>query len=638
MNGVLDKIVWFFANADAHQVIAPLVLPIAIGLGLYQSHYPYVLLRALWERAFGDGFVPLTKEDAPSLGMTMPTLLRNREDLEGLRTGLASAIASGYLGRLTIVAVIDGLDQAPALVSELRVWARAQKLPPNVVLEITGSPHRVGKAYAGDLGVKHLARMAQLRKIPEKPPIYFNMDADCELGPYALDRMVRLLMRRSWVTGQPGTIVTSHVSIRESEYYRGLRHLFTLKGQLSIAVAREYLVAIGLGRHNILRVLPQNGASGALYCTWFEIVEWAPRWARFLTTLRTRDWLLWWLGEAPPAFDPERIEPLPEAMTGMGEDTWLSWLACAARFDPQGCVTVALPRTPLHALWYALLAFVARPFRYDPHAKIYTTTPTSIRALFLQRIRWNVSRIWTVQCWNLGLLYHLSIGIPAIVDVVLATAFQAIVVVGLVLAPFAGPVSAMAPAIFVLVECGYFVERTLATLLAMLADRGERGRWKKLLALPLAGSFHLLFNVATTISGFWMQVLGNGYNDRFAPEETLIRGGTSRIALWYRTKRFFGLCVRSVIHGDVPLGWFWVGWGDTPWTPNGYSGWTSGEIPPVVKPVPAAVPAEQPVVEEIAKALSLVSPPPATDEDLADSGVRPRIAVTASHPERTSAA
>ncbi len=624
---MLEKIAWFFANADAHRVAAPLVLPILVGLCLYQSHYPYVLVRALWARAFGDGFVPFGVGEAPAIGMTMPTLLRTREDYEGLVRGLASAMTSGYPGHVTLVAVIDGLDAAPGLVAELRRWVRVRSRRTGVHVVVTGAPSRVGKAMAADLGVQEIARLAREGRIPAKPAIYFNMDADCELGPHALDRMVRALERRSRLTGAPGTIVTSHVSIRESEYFRGLGSLLTVRGQLAVTVAREYLVAIGLGRHNAFRLLPQNGASGALYCTWMEIAEAAPRWARFLGGLRGSDWARWWLGAEPPRFDPEREAPHPEAMTGMGEDTWMSWLACAARFE-RGRLTLALPRTPAHALYYAAVSFVARPFRYDALAKIYTTTPTTVGALFRQRVRWNVSRIWTVQCWGWGLLYHLSIGIPALVDVVLATLFQAIVVAGLVIAPFAGRAPAMAPALFVLVEIGYLLERSLGTAIAMVVDRGERGQWKKLLGLPFAGTFHLVFNVATTVWGFGLQVLGNGYNDRFAPEETLVRGGTSRIALGYRARRFVGLALRSIVRGDVPLGWFWIGWHETPFTPNGYEGWTSGVVPPVVRAPETASLGESSVADS-----ALASEEPTAEDEYPDSGIRPRpsLDVTSSH-------
>lgn len=647
MNGITDKLVWFFANADAHQVVAPLVVPFAIAFGLYQSHYPWVLLRALFHRVFGDGFVPFRAGEAPPLGMTMPTLLRNRDDLDGLVASIRSASQSGYPGRLTLMVVIDGLDVEPTLVAELRAFVAGLTLPADMIVKVVGSPQRVGKAMAADLGVLELERLAAAGEIPEMPAIYFNMDADCELGPHALDRMVRALMRPSRLTGKPAMIVTSHVAIREEEYFKGWRQLLTPKGLIAVTVAREYLVAIGLGRTNAMRVLPQNGASGALYCTWMEIVQSAPSWGRFLNDLRLRDWLLWWLGAPPPSFDRRRIEPLPQAMTGMGEDTWMSWLACAARWEGDR-VTVALPRTPGHALWYALVAFFARPFRYDPLAKIYTSTPTSMRALFNQRVRWNVSRIWTVQCWGVGLLYHLQIGVFAIIDVVIATAFQAVVVVALVLAPFAGPVPAMAPALFVLVELAYFVERVIGTTIAMIADPDEKGQWKKLLGLPLAGIFHIGFNVVTTVYGAGQQIFGHGYNDRFAPESTLIEGGTSRIALGFRIRRFYALAWRSVTKGDVPLGWFWLGWHETKWTPNGYQGWSTGQVPGPLLPEPAApaeVPVEEPAIAAAADASLTPAPALVTlgtdvydDDPIPDSGVRRRAErVAAERASRISA-
>jgi hypothetical protein len=633
---LIEKFIWFFANLGAYRLLGLTLLPILAAWCIYQSQYPYVLLRSLWDRAFGDGFRPFAPGAAPSLGMTIPTLLRNRDDLAGLEVGIASAITARYPGRLTVIAVIDGVDAAPELVSELGRWVDAQSIPENVVVEVVGTSTRVGKAHAADVGVRHIVALAARGEIPEKPPIYFNMDADCEMGPHALERMVRALERPSRIHGQPGMIVTSHVAIRERDYWgpdlwRGFWRLFTLRGQIAINVAREYAVAIGVGRQNVLRLLPQNGASGALFCTWFDVVEAAPHWAKFLGELRVVDWMKWWLGAPPPRFDTTRVEALPEAMTGMGEDTWMSWLALAGRME-NGRVSLALPRTPAHALWYAFVGFFARPFRYDPHAKIYTTTPTTIRALFVQRVRWNVSRIWTVQVWGVALLYHFVVGLPAIFDVVVSTAFQATIVAGFLLAPFSGHVAAMAPALLVLVELVYFVERTLGTLLALLQDRGEKGRWKKLLALPFSGTFHLLFNVATTISGFVRQVFGNGYNDRFAPETALVTGGTSRIALGYRFRRFFALAWRSVIHGDVPLGWFWLGWHATKWTPNGYEGWTTGNVPPIIKPLePVITTIAAPARAEVASGgvvLALVDaahPSYAENEELPDSGIRRRV-------------
>jgi hypothetical protein len=119
------------------------------------------------------------------------------------------------------------------------------------------------------------------------------------------------------------------------------------------------------------------------------------------------------------------------------------------------------------------------------------------------------------------------------------------------------------------------VIRGAATLLAMIQDHDLRGHWHKLLALPLAGIFHLVFNIATTIVGFAKDLLGFGVNTHFAPEETLAASGTSRPAIAYRLVRCAKLAWRAVRHGDVPIGWFWLGWNATPWTANGYAGWTN---------------------------------------------------------------
>jgi hypothetical protein len=79
----------------------------------------------------------------------------------------------------------------------------------------------------------------------------------------------------------------------------------------------------------------------------------------------------------------------------------------------------------------------------------------------------------------------------------------------------------------------------------------------------------------------------------FAPETTLIRGGSARIALLYRLRRALLLAVRAVRRGDVPIGKFWLGWGATRWTPSGYAGWTTGRRPPPVLPATAAPESEQ---------------------------------------------
>ena len=139
---MIDKLIWFFSNFDAYRIAGVSLIPILVGVCIYQSQYPYVLLRALWVRAFGDGFRPLTSANAPPLGLTIPTLLRNEGDLEGLRVAIGSALASGYPGPMAIVAIVDGLDVAPALVGELRAWTAAQKVEDRFRVDVIGTPQR----------------------------------------------------------------------------------------------------------------------------------------------------------------------------------------------------------------------------------------------------------------------------------------------------------------------------------------------------------------------------------------------------------------------------------------------------------------------------------------------------------------
>ena len=68
-----------------------------------------------------------------------------------------------------------------------------------------------------------------------------------------------------------------------------------------------------------------------------------------------------------------------------------------------------------------------------------------------------------------------------------------------------------------------------------------------------------------------------GNKTGFAPETTLVKGGSARIALLFRLRRAWLVAWRSLLHGDVPFGAFWWGWRETPWTPSGFEGWTTGK-------------------------------------------------------------
>jgi len=94
--------------------------------------------------------------------------------------------------------------------------------------------------------------------------------------------------------------------------------------------------------------------------------------------------------------------------------------------------------------------------------------------------------------------------------------------------------------------------------------------------LPLSAFYCIAINFFGCAVGVLRDIFGYGNPTNFAPEWTLMKGRCERIALAYRLRRFLALSVRSVVRGDVPLGWFWLGWAETAWTPSGYEGWTTG--------------------------------------------------------------
>lgn len=568
----MQKLVWYLGNAGSIEILAALLLPIGINLVLHQLMHVWVVARELWLRVRG-GDAPEPRPCPPAL-MTVPSLMRSRAELESIRTAMESAAANAYPGALTVIACVDGTTAAPELYRELRKWAASAALPDGVRLLVAGSPERRGKGAAIDSGVEHVARLVQSGAMePERAPVlFFNMDADSRLGARALERLAHALMRPSRITGNPGLIATSHVVIEPSFAWQGWRRFFTMAGWLSLSVAREYIVSIGVGRHN-RGLLPRIGVSGALYCTWFEVLRVAPRYARFITTLRLADWLRWWIGAPPPSFSraEDTLAPLPEGLAGEGDDTWVTWLAMSAHWRG-GELSFDFPRTPLHAIWATVVAYFARTFRYDPRARIFTRTPTTARGLYRQRKRWNVSRIWTSQRWGLALWYALHVGVWARLEVLLNVVFNTVLIVGLVILPFSRMPSMWIAVAFV-VAAGYFALRLAATLVALLIAEDPRRDFTILFAVPTSGIYHLLFNVFPTIDGFVRQVLGFGLNTGFTPEATLVVGGKSRIAIGYRLNRALRLALRSILVGDVPLGWFWLGWSKTRWTPNGYEGW-----------------------------------------------------------------
>ena len=564
----MERVLWHLQTASGSELFGVLWRPILLGFVLYYSSYLGISLRALWRRAgFGVQQKPAT---LPPALIVLPTLLRKPSELTGLKRAVLSIVANDYPGRLLVCPSIDHGDFAPALVMELHRWAQELSLPEGTQVHIVSTPERGGKSMAIDAAIESVVRMVARGELAAFPPVFFNMDADSELADGALWRMAACLSRPGRLSGRRPMIVASNVCVRPSHYWQGWRAFFTLRGQLALQVAREYMNSISLARVNT-RLIPVTSVSGALYCTWSDLAQQAPRYAGFLRTLRPGDLARWWFGARPPSFSRSDAAALPEATTGPGDDTWIAWLAMCARWRGDR-VCLELPRTPVHALLEGILGYLFRPIAYDPAAKVFTDTPTTVRGLFKQRVRWNSSRIWLIQRFGWSMWFHWRAGFPIYLDVAILVGLHAVILLGLLLSPVMGAPANWLAILFI-VNIGYMFLRGSATVLAMIQDGSLWSGRHKLLALPLAGLYHLVFNVFTTVTGFWRDLLGSGVNTHFAPEQTLIRAGTGRVALAYRLRRVYRLSWRALRRGDVPLGKFWFGWQRTRWTDDGYRGW-----------------------------------------------------------------
>jgi hypothetical protein len=589
----MERFFWFLHLRSAFDFVSASAVPFLIGFALYQIDYVLLAVQRLVAIARGARAVPRGRERMPAALLVLPTLLRTKDELEGLKRAITSVVSNGYPGDLYVVAAIDdGAGQSTY--GELAAWARSSLASANVRVFTLGIEGRVGKAVAIDRAVRFIESKVRVGEIEAFPPLFFNMDGDSELGPNALAHMVRRILRRGSWSGERPMIVTSNVAIAPDVYWRGWRAFFSVKGQIAVLVAREYLTSIAIGKFNT-RLIPVQEASGALYCTWSWLHVVAPRWAGFMQTLRLRDWLRWWLGAAPPRFATSGAKAIPEAQTGPGDDTWMTWLACCARWRG-GEITLEFPRTPAHAAWAAVRAYIVRPVAFEPEARIATKTPTTVASLFRQRIRWNSSRVQDVQRWRPALAYHWHAAIPIAFSTALLLYVHAMIVVSFVVWPFVSERGQGWAAVVVAFGINLVVRATM-TVFALVLDRSPRHGWWRLLGLPLAVPYHFAFNVVPTIVGLAEDILLFGVNTSFSPEETCVRSGLSRIAIAYRVRRALALAVRSVIHNDVPLGSFWLGWHATRWTPNGFEGWTTGKrrvlVPrplPLVQPIPADVP------------------------------------------------
>jgi hypothetical protein len=580
----MESLLWAFRTRDPFLIASPFLLSLLVGFLLVQSDFVGLLLTHFARVGFlgrPDDFERRGPGERPSGVVIIPSLLRNADDLNAITTTVESCATNGYPSELVIIASVDGLTEKPALYAELQAWVAARSYPPNVHCFVGGTQTRLGKMMAVEAGVALMRALVERGEHASFPEVYFSIDGDGTLSPDALERLVAKLTTPHPLTGNLRRVVSGKICIRPDLFWRGWGELparfFSIEGQIYLQVAREFLLS-NIARHN-LKPMPQIGIPGALYCTWAELIVEAPRFMGFMKTIRLRDWLGWWIGHAPPSFAASPAQPCPEALTGASDDTCIAFIASTATWQG-GRLSFEAPRTPLHALGRLVRSyFFERSHDYEPEARVYTYTPSTLKALWKQRVRWNSSRFECAGRFWRAFAFHWEIGFPTSSHLVLVVKHVFELTIYYVLLPYFVFGSTNAALAYVLGYCGQTLAYSVYTLFALLLEREWKKFWPVVLCLPLSALYLIGINFFACAFGVTKDVALFGNETNFAPEWTLMKGRTERIAILFRVRRFLTLCVRAVLVGDVPFGSFWFGWSETPWTPSGYEGWTTGKKP-----------------------------------------------------------
>jgi hypothetical protein len=583
----MDALVWALRTRDPFSIASPVLLSLAAAFLLAQSDFVGLLLRYFARIVvFGkpDAFERRQSGESgerPTGVVIIPSLLRNEEDLNAITTTVESCGTNGYPSELVIIASVDGRTEKPALYARLLAWIAAQSYPANVHVYVGGTETRLGKMMAVEAGVSLMKELVACGRHARFPDLYFSIDGDGTLGEDALERLAARLTTPHPLTGNPRRVVSGKICIRPDLFWSGWRNLlpsyFSVAGQIHMQVAREFCLS-NVSRHN-WKPTPRIGIPGALYCTWSEVILTAPRFMGFMKTIRLRHWLRWWVGLGPPSFAASTEEPCPEALTGASDDTCIAFLASMASWQ-RGQLSFEAPRTPLHALGRLVRGYLfERSHDYEPEARVYTYTPTTIRGLWKQRVRWNSSRFECAGRFWRAFAFHWEIGFPTTTHLWLVIQHVFELTLYYVLLPYCLLGGGKGAVAYVLGYIGQTVAYTVYTLFALLLERERKRFWPVLLCLPLTAPYLIAINFFGCAYGVTRDVFFFGNSTNFAPEWTLMKGRTERIAILFRVRRFVALCVRAVVYGDVPFGSFWFGWSETRWTPSGYEGWTTGKKP-----------------------------------------------------------
>lgn len=585
----MELFLWSLNARDAFSYAWPVLALLLAFFAFSYIDFPILLVSYFFRMALGHRLPkPLTLDagNAPHALIIIPSLLRNDDDFGAIVLTVESCARNRYPGPLLVVASVDGANESAAMVTKLREYFRAQNYPRNVAVAVGGTPGRLGKMMAVEAGVQLVQDLVADGRLEKFPSIYFSIDGDGELGPHALRRMVEALLTPHRLTRRPHRVIAGKCYIRPELFWQGftfdsLKNFFTVKGQIYRQVSREFVVS-NIPRFN-LRPKPQICIPGGLYCTWSDLLLQAPKYMGFMRTIRFRDWVKWWLGFGPPQFSKSTAEPLPEALTGPSDDTCISFLAQMATWK-DGKLSLDAPRTPLHALGRLCRSYLfERTPGYAPEARVLTYTPSTLNGLWVQRVRWNASRFECSYRFKNAFAFHWEVGVPVSFHwLQLSTFFQAAFFY--VFLPYNLMGTVGAGQAFIIGYLTQMLVSTVAVSLALVLEKQRSQFWPVLLCLPVAPFYSVSINFFAGLVGISKDLFFYGNSTKFAPEWTLKKGGTVRIALLYRVRRFLALCVRAIRVGDVPFGSFWWGWRETKWTPNGYEGWTTGKSTVLVAP------------------------------------------------------
>jgi hypothetical protein len=584
----MEALCWVLGTRDSFSGSGYMLYGLVLSFMLYQTDYVPLLIGWFWRLAFShvDRFEP-NRPDRPSAMVIIPSLLRNEEDLNAMKITVESCGQNGYPGELFIIASIDGRTDEPQLVKALQRWCAAQSYPSNVHVYVTGTETRLGKVMAIEAGVRLMRELVASGTHSSFPVLYFSCDGDGTLGEHALERLADRLATPHPLTGNPRRVVSSKICLRPELFWQGWSaqsfwSFFTVKGQIYRQVAREFLVS-NPPRAN-WKITPRIGIPGGLYCTWSELFCTAPHYMAFMKTITFSHWIRWWLGFGPPKFSQSNAPALFEAIAGSTDDTCIAFLACIASWK-NGKLCFDAPATPLHAFARLVVQyFFERSHDYAPEARLYTYSPCTVKGLWQQRVRWNSARVeCTGRFWR-TLPFHWELGLPTIYDVtrVVIGVFGFIGYYGIL--PYWLLWTSRGLTIYLLGYLLQFCSYTISTVLALLLERQWRKYWPVLLCLPFSPFYNMCINAAGAAWGVTRDIFFFGNPTKFAPEWTLKKGRTARIAILFRVRRFAALCVRALVAGDVPFGAFWLGWGETRWTPSGFDGWTTNKKPRSIVP------------------------------------------------------